>query len=1178
MGKSALDIIGRVMQTASARWQSALPDRELLHRFAVANDQRAFAALFHRHAGMVLGVCRRVLPSVQDAEDACQATFVVLARKAKGGRWQPSIANWLYATARKVAANARLAARRRAQREGKAAAAEPVRPLDQLTSQELLTALDEELDRLPPRYREPLVLCYLQGLTRDEAAGRLSISVGTLKIRLERGRKRLAGGLTRRGCGLGAGLLALAATAPVQAAPLRLAGAVVAAVAGSPTPTVAALAEEVVMSGAIYKALALVAVVGVLTLGIGWAAVSVASPQPEQGTPQQTAPAARASAAPQDVARTDALGDPLPPGAVARLGTRRFRAGMWPKQIVATPDGRKLVTAGFNLSSTEYLTVWDGATGRAIRRVALPRESVQAMTVLPNGRGFAIVKISRDEYAVWEFTDEKASPPTATRPDEMNSSGNGTFAASAVSPDGKLLAGGERAGRAGNEGKLNVWPLVPDRGVRTLAPRWSVDMPGGFLGLAFTPDGKRLIGIVQQQAPSTTNRLGWLVPGQPAPQVIVFVWDAMTGKQVLTFNGPGGKELRTFKDAGPDVDPYETPAGLGRTLAIAPDGQTLYALNQEGRVAAIDLTTGKERFGFVAFAPGQSTLLPFIIDGLAITADGHTLIAVQRFEAIAGFDACTGKRLWQLRDEFLNSVHSLGVLPDGRRFVIGHICGSLSICEAATGKVLNEQPGHASRLTAVAVADDGRTALTSAVDRTICRWDLASGKQVRRTTLDALESFHVIQFGPDGQRAVAGWRDKEMQYAAGLIDVATGKVLAELPMTKSFTFPVTWLPDGSLIASDRPDKAFHFDRQGREVRSFKAPENRQVNTFTVSPDGKWLVLAGEGAPGERVRSSVGWLGLFDVQSGATKGIWEFPNRFRTAGFTPDGQAIVLGGDSDAVANALVLFDPVQRKIFTPFAVPDPQATWRYTDRLVMSPTGHQFAVADMFGKGYTITVYETASGAVRRQLRGHLNSVSQLAFTPDGQRLVSASRDGTGLVWDVALPRPEAAAAMSDADRRRCWQALGSTDDEAAYRALGELAANPIATVAFLKANLKATPPPSDAELDRLLERLDAAEFAERDAASRELHRLGTLVLSQVRDRLPRIASLDVQRRLEAFLQKHDWRGRLTGSRLRERRAIELLEFIGTPAARAVLQSTAESGNTPLARDAAQAAKRLGAR
>ena len=118
MGKQASDVVWRVIQAEAARWQSGPSDLELLHRFAVANNQRAFATLFHRHAGMVLGVCQRVLPTLQDAEDACQATFLVLARKAKSGRWQPSIANWLYVTARKVAANARLAARRRAQRGG----------------------------------------------------------------------------------------------------------------------------------------------------------------------------------------------------------------------------------------------------------------------------------------------------------------------------------------------------------------------------------------------------------------------------------------------------------------------------------------------------------------------------------------------------------------------------------------------------------------------------------------------------------------------------------------------------------------------------------------------------------------------------------------------------------------------------------------------------------------------------------------------------------------------------------------------------------------------------------------------------------------------------------------------------------------------------------------------------
>src|SRR5205823_7024067 len=133
------------------------------------------------------------------------------------GRWQPSIANWLYSTARKVARNARVAAQRRAQREGRAAVPEAVLPVDRITGRELLAALDEELDRLPPRYREPLVLCYLEGLTRDEVATRLGVPAGTVKIQLERGRKKLGDALVRRGCALGAGLLALAVTSSVGA-------------------------------------------------------------------------------------------------------------------------------------------------------------------------------------------------------------------------------------------------------------------------------------------------------------------------------------------------------------------------------------------------------------------------------------------------------------------------------------------------------------------------------------------------------------------------------------------------------------------------------------------------------------------------------------------------------------------------------------------------------------------------------------------------------------------------------------------------------------------------------------------------------------------------------------------------------------------------------------------------
>jgi RNA polymerase sigma factor (sigma-70 family) len=281
MAKRAAEAVIQVVRSAANATGAGLSDRDLLRRFGEGNDQAAFAAVVRRHAGMVLGVCRRALRNAQDAEDACQATFLVLAQKAKRTRWQPSIANWLYTTARKVARNARLAAQRRSRRESRAAVPVAVHPVDRMSGRELLAALDEELDRLPPRYREPLVLCYLEGLTRDETATRLDIPAATLKTRLERGRKRLGDALTRRGCALGAGLLVLAATSPAGASPPRVVQAVLAAVAG-PAPAAAALAKGVAVNGRTTKTVLLIlALMGTAGLGtgVGLAPLTVAGQQ-----------------------------------------------------------------------------------------------------------------------------------------------------------------------------------------------------------------------------------------------------------------------------------------------------------------------------------------------------------------------------------------------------------------------------------------------------------------------------------------------------------------------------------------------------------------------------------------------------------------------------------------------------------------------------------------------------------------------------------------------------------------------------------------------------------------------------------------------------------------------------------------------------------------------------------
>jgi RNA polymerase sigma factor (sigma-70 family) len=285
MGTSAASVV-RVVR-AAVRADEAVCDRDLLLRFVEAGDQDAFAALVRRHGAMVLGVCRRALAHPQDAEDACQATFLVLIRQARVQRWQPCVANWLYTTARRVASNARLAAQRRARREGRAAVPQTASLVDQMTGRELLVALDEELGRLPPRYREPLLLCYLEGLTRDEAAARLGVPAATLKSQLERGRRKLGDALTRRGCGPGACLVPLAA----GVVPADLVPAIVRAAVDGANPSIAALTHGVypmMPSKRIVVALALL--VGLIGAGVGFRELS-AGAQEKPAAPGQAAKA-----------------------------------------------------------------------------------------------------------------------------------------------------------------------------------------------------------------------------------------------------------------------------------------------------------------------------------------------------------------------------------------------------------------------------------------------------------------------------------------------------------------------------------------------------------------------------------------------------------------------------------------------------------------------------------------------------------------------------------------------------------------------------------------------------------------------------------------------------------------------------------------------------------------------
>jgi RNA polymerase sigma factor (sigma-70 family) len=300
---------------AAAAERGGQPDRQLLERFAAAHDEAAFEALVRRHGPMVLGTVRRLLGNVHDAEDAFQAAFLVLAQKAGAVGKRGSVGGFLYRVAYNLALKAKAsAAARRCERS--TGDRPSVGPLTELTGRELLAALDEELGRLPERYRTPLVLCYLEGWTRDEAARQLGWSLGTLKRRLEQARTRLRGRLERRGVGLPAALLAAGLAAASLPAGLAASAARAARlVVSGPAAAVPAQAAALLNRAAVGGQLKIVAAV-VLTLGLvgaSWLACGA----PRARLPRQavaTQPKAAAVAAKNSGPRPQAAPKPAAEG------------------------------------------------------------------------------------------------------------------------------------------------------------------------------------------------------------------------------------------------------------------------------------------------------------------------------------------------------------------------------------------------------------------------------------------------------------------------------------------------------------------------------------------------------------------------------------------------------------------------------------------------------------------------------------------------------------------------------------------------------------------------------------------------------------------------------------------------------------------------------------------------
>lgn len=477
-----------------------VPDAQLLQRFVAGRDEvgeAAFRALVERHGPMVLRVCQSVLGDRHGAEDAFQVTFLILARKAGSIRNHRSVGSWVHGVARRVALRAQSEARRRLARETKVAkgakmASPSLEPGED--HGESARALHQEITRLPEKYRAPIVLCYLEGMTHEQAARELGWPVGTVRGRLARARGLLRTRLTRRGLALSAGLVAAGSLPETASAALpgvlveaTVRAALSSATAGFSTLTVTILLRAVLRNMAFVRLVRLTVPVLIIALVTASAAMLAHSRVTKLSGEQDLAAEIKRGSPP---APTDLAGDPLPAGALARLGTTRFLHADSPTQIAYSPDGATLAS----FDGTLYL--WDPLTGRERLRIETGAGNGMGhvqFAYAPDGRTLAVkAQEVRDDIVSGEgrkVFDWIGLYEPKTGHEIRRFEGSGMPDGLAFSPDGQVLAG---AGSIDGKSFITLWDVASGRAIRRISP-----LPNAPpRPLAFLPDGKVLISCV----------------------------------------------------------------------------------------------------------------------------------------------------------------------------------------------------------------------------------------------------------------------------------------------------------------------------------------------------------------------------------------------------------------------------------------------------------------------------------------------------------------------------------------------------------------------------------------------------------------------------------------------------------------------------------------------------------